>query len=699
MSSSSQSTTHGMQHWFEIYLLRDDLNKDAWQKIMVGISQYIGVLKSWKLVVSLENNTIRYYIGANKDVGTLSTNLDGVVLRPVDPTAVILPKTASSERFINYVIGGSFLDLREKYQVKRQKELEIVELTIRMLNPDKAHVVGRLFFKSASGFSVAKKALLNLPTALLSVDFANNARYMRRTTPKYLNIEKATHMLLTENSGALFEVDSFPYFSRNHYLNLTSYDFDKHSFIIGASGSGKSKLISLMVDRLSHTALSMNYRVIVIDPHASIARDFAHIPQSKVVKFGKNDSTDLFPGAGTDLTAATELTATLFKSLLEDQFNARLDRLLRFSLFVLMTAQTMSLENLKRFLTDVEYRNQILEHVQGFVPTNVSKFFGADFNEVRTQYHNQTILPLVSMVDEMQLQPSLVGESETSLAKTVEENFLTVFSLNKVSMGEKVVKTVAGLLIQQIFLLAQARAFSQKVILIIDEVSVVQNPALSQILAEARKFNLTVILTQQYFGQVEKDLRDAIFANVYNYYVFKVSEEDARALEGNLNMELPKEIADDEHSKGIKETDTKVKLLTELHPRECMIRVLSNGQMAPCIKARTVDAPQTDANTQPKTKELTPLLPQKFVEVEHGVRPQIKFSEELTQKKTHNADWSDPSPRHETTTSGLRNLLTRHSSSRIKLKKEDDQSWLMPKPKKCLIKLWVKSLVTKIRWA
>ena len=73
-------------------------------------------------------------------------------------------------------------------------------------------------------------------------------------------------------------------------------------------------------------------------------------------------------------------------------------------------------------------------------------------------------------------------------------------------MGEKVVKTVAGLLIQQIFLLAQANAFNQRVILIIDEVSVVQNPALASILSEARKYNLFVFLTQQYFGQIEEDL-------------------------------------------------------------------------------------------------------------------------------------------------------------------------------------------------
>jgi hypothetical protein len=74
------------------------------------------------------------------------------------------------------------------------------------------------------------------------------------------------------------------------------------------------------------------------------------------------------------------------------------------------------------------------------------------FNELKTQRYTDAILPLVSMVDEMQLQPTIASGSDLSLAQTIQNNFLTVFSLNKVSMGEKVVKTVAGLLIQQIFL-------------------------------------------------------------------------------------------------------------------------------------------------------------------------------------------------------------------------------------------------------
>jgi len=582
-----------MQYWYEMYLLKDQFDALAWKAILLGISQHIGFFKSWKLVQTIENSTVRFFVGVNKDVGMLSNNLEGVVLRPVAPELVKLPKQAGSERFVQFVSGGNLLGLKEKYQVKRAKTLEVVECTIRTVNVDKAHTSLRLFFKNSGGSHVvAKKTLLNLPSSLLKVDFLTNTKYLRKKLPKYLDIQKTMHIMQADNVNAVFEVDTFPYLPKNYYLPLQSYDFDKHSFIIGASGSGKSKLIELIIDRLVKSGVKNNYRVVVIDPHASLADNLGAVENSTVLDFkGSDEGAELFGGAGTDVSAATELTGTLFKSLLADQHNPKLERVLRMSLFVLMTAQAMSLDTLKRLLTDIEYRNQLLSHVQDYVPSNVISFFGSDFNELRNKSYTEAISPIVSLVDEMQMQPSLSenNENAASLSTLINNHFLTVFSLNKVSMGEKVVKTLAGLLIQQIFLLAQAKAFKEKVILIIDEVSVVQNPALASILAEARKYNLFVFLTQQYFGQIEKPIQDAIFTNVYNYYVFRVSEEDARALEGNLTIELPKEIVKSEHAKGISESEIRVKMLTALNSRECFLRLSDDGKILPCVKAKTLE--------------------------------------------------------------------------------------------------------------
>ncbi len=681
-----------MKYHFELYILTDQLSSEHWTKLYKSLVAYLGLTSKFVISFRCSDNVVRFFVSCDKDISSLSNNLEAILLRPVELKELKPPASAGNERGVQFVTGGNLLDLKEKYAVKKAKDLQFATFQVSPLGYKKALVRCNLYFKNSGGeWAKSSKLITFLPINQLSVDFATNTHYLKKTVPKYLNIEKSLHMMSSDNVGALFRVNTFPYFSHDYYLNLTSYEFDKHSFIIGASGSGKSKFISLFVDRLQATALKPNYRIVVIDPHASLAEDFINIPDTKIINFN-NESTELFSGSTADITAATELTTTLFKSLIDSPPSPKLDKVLRFSLFVLLTAQNMSLDMLKRFLTDIELRNQIVEHVSGFVPTNVAHFFGADFNEMRTKYHNEAISPIVSLIDEMQMQPLMVGEGELSLAKTIQENFLTVFSLNKVSMGEKVVKTVAGLLIQQIFLLAQARIFGQKVILIIDEVSVVQNPALASILAEARKFNLSVILTQQYFGQIEKDLRDAIFANVYNYYTFKVSEEDARALEGNMNIELPKEIVEAEHKKGLKEQDIRIKMMTELHPRECLVRVLANGQVVPAVKARTMDAPSAQAYTIINPSKLQPYkqqpvaLPAKFqegqAEVLHDMPAEQtallvqKSSEQGAKPKRMGAlalskfkDEEQPTP-VASAPFNLSELLAQQSSSRIAISKE-----------------------------
>lgn len=610
----------GYKFWFEAYLLHDNIDQATWKKILYSISQYIGFFRSWKILVNINSGTVRYFVGSNRDLAVLSNNVEGIILRPIDPMILTVPSHDRMEHLIQFVSGGNLLDLKEKYQIKRNKELTWASFTIRTVNLETSYCDVALSFKTVAGsHNVARKMLLTFPNHLLAVNFESNSKYVRKKKPTYLDIQKSIHIMRSEDTSAIFEVDTFPYMPENYYLPLASYDFDKHSFIIGATGSGKSKLISLFIDKLQASSnFRQNYRVVVIDPHASLEQDLGGIAGSTILNFkGHEDNAELFADAGADISAATELTGTLFKSLLADQHNSKLERVLRFSLYVLMTGQVMSLDNLKRLLTDLDYRTSLLNHVKSYVPANIYRFFSTDFNEIKTQNYNEAISPIVSLVDEMQLQPSIAEQDEnsSSIARLVSDNFLTVFSLNKISMGEKVVRTVAGLLIQQIFLLAQARVFNQKVILIIDEVSIVQNPALAQILAEARKYNLSVFLTQQYFGQIEKDIRDAIFANVANYYVFKVSEEDARSLEGNLTIDLPKETLLEGKEVGSDETEIRVRILTSLNTRECVLRLSSEGNILPAVKARTMDFTPAPQMSKVKLKVYDkPKVPTRFHE-------------------------------------------------------------------------------------
>lgn len=573
----------------ELILTEDVCSTEEWNAIALAIARIVKGLKPFSLIIAFEKNVIRYYVESSKDIGSLSNALPGIVIKQCKelPEVAVVPEVAEKIRFIRWQNGGNLLDLREKYQVQENKKLDCARIEVQKIGNK---LLSKLILSFSTGgmHFISKQQLALFPGHLLEIDFNSNTSYTRTSSPTYVNLEKSVHIMQNFEENAVLEIDGFPYTTEPYFLHLGSYEFDKHSFIVGASGSGKSKFIELFIRRLeANKLLKPNYRVIVIDPHDSLRTDLETVSDSHIVNFN-SDTAQLFPDANSDIQAATELTTTLFKSLLKDQFNPQLERVMRFTIYVLLTSQNMSLQFMKQFLTDTDLRNKVLAHVDGYVPQNILQFFNTDFNEIRTQYYVQGIQPIVALVDEMQMTPSMVGESEKSLAQTISNNFLTVFSLNKVSMGEKVVKTVAGLLIQQIFLLAQARIFNEKILLFIDEVSVVQNPALAQILSEARKYGLFVFLTQQYFGQVEEDLRNSIVSNVANYYVFRVSEEDAKALEGNIRIELPSDVLERAKAKGIKEENLRIKLMTEMSPRECLVRISASGQMLPAFKAKTV---------------------------------------------------------------------------------------------------------------
>ena len=98
-------------------------------------------------------------------------------------------------------------------------------------------------------------------------------------------------------------------------------------------------------------------------------------------------------------------------------------------------------------------------------------------------------------------------------------------------------------------------------------------------MAESRKYNLSLILAQQYFNQISEPLQKAIFSNMINYYIFRVSREDARILDGNVRMDV-----------AVKNSFiTRMKILTELRNRECIVRIGSQGKVYPAFQARTLD--------------------------------------------------------------------------------------------------------------
>ena len=258
---------------------------------------------------------------------------------------------------------------------------------------------------------------------------------------------------------------------------------------------------------------------------------------------------------------------TLFKSLIADLYNSKLERVLRHSIHTLLVKKELSFSNLRKFILEIEYRTEIINELEAELPESTVDFFLSDFNELKNQSYQEAIAPIISFIDEMQILPVFNNDEVKikSIQEVIQNNFLTIFSLDQVTLGENVTKTIAGFIMQQLLQLVQANSFNEHIIFIIDEVAVVENPILRRFLSEARKYNLSLILAQQYFNQISEDLQKAIFANVLNYYIFRVSRVDAQMLESNIQMEVAV------HNSFM----VRMKILTELANRECILRVSS----------------------------------------------------------------------------------------------------------------------------
>lgn len=559
----------------EIYLTKNYVSKKEWEDLINVISNYNGLLKNWKIIIENNSNQLRYFIKSDCSLPATINGLNAFLMKNIENNKLhysylSLPFFTNTE--------NNIIDIINYLEIKNKGTLNFIEITFKKLSKNniKKKIV---IYLTKNGNTKKYRLLLSNPTNILSVDFDNNKRYFFKSAPKYLEINKILHLLSTDINSSIFKIDTFPYLQGDFYLNQNNFSFDKHSVVLGASGTGKSKFLSLLINNIyKNSDLKQRYKIVIIDPHAALEDDIGGI--SRVIDFKTTlDSIDLFINNPDDVISSTELLLELFKSLIADQYNSKLERVLRHSIYVLLLDNSFNFSNLRKILLELEYRNFLIKKLKNKLPISVIEFFLTDFNDLKTKAYGEAVSPIIAFIDEMEMIPVFNNQTnEDNLGKTIYDNFLTLFSLDRTKLGDKVTKTISGLVMQQLLSLIQNHSFNEHIIFIVDEVAVIENPILCRFLAEARKYNLSLILAGQYFSQITDKLKNAIFANVINYYIFRVSKMDANILVDNFNMKIP---LDDTR-------DKKIKMLTELNNRECILRIDSNDKLLPAFKASTI---------------------------------------------------------------------------------------------------------------
>jgi hypothetical protein len=116
---------------------------------------------------------------------------------------------------------------------------------------------------------------------------------------------------------------------------------------------------------------------------------------------------------------------------------------------------------------------------------------------------------------------------------------ILIVNLSKGLVGDTNMKLLGSMITTRIFLGAMSRADldpqtlkkSPNFYFYVDEFQNFANETFAEILSEARKYNLNLIIAHQYVEQMEEEVRSAVFGNVGTTVSFRVGPFDAETLE------------------------------------------------------------------------------------------------------------------------------------------------------------------------
>lgn len=316
-----------------------------------------------------------------------------------------------------------------------------------------------------------------------------------------------------------------------------------HMYIVGKTGTGKSTLILNMVV----ADLRAGEGLALIDPHGDLAEAVLdHVPERRVddvIYFNPGDLD--YPIAFNPLAqvepdrrhlAVSGLISALKKAW-PDFWGPRLEHILRHAVLTLLEIPGSTLLDLPRLLTDQAFREQVLLRVRH---PQVRAFWLFEFAKYSAWMRSEATSPILNKVGQFLVTTPLrniVGQRENTfqLRQVMDEGRILIVNLAKGRIGEDNCAMLGTMLVTSLQLAALSRADAPEAkrrpfYLYVDEMHNFVTLSFADVLSEARKYGLRLILSHQHIEQLDEKVRAAVFGNVGTVITFRVGAEDARWL-------------------------------------------------------------------------------------------------------------------------------------------------------------------------
>ena len=345
------------------------------------------------------------------------------------------------------------------------------------------------------------------------------------------------------------EKDEIVIFGETNYRNIRKKfgiktdDRRRHFYLIGKTGTGKSTTLENMI----YQDIKYGRGVGVVDPHGDLAEKVINfIPSRRINETIYFNPADIDYPIAFNILEKVEPTYRhlvasgligIYKKIWADSWGPRLEYVLRNAILALLEYPGSTLLGIMRILVDKEYREKVISKITDPV---VKSFWIDEYPRYPDTFKSEAIAPIQNKVGQFlstALIRNIVGQVRSSfnLRKVIDKGMILILNLSKGKIGEDASALLGAMMITKIQLAAMSRIDipekeRRDFYLYVDEFQNFATESFINILSEARKYRLSLILAHQYIAQLEEKVKSAVFGNVGTIVCFRAGGEDAEIL-------------------------------------------------------------------------------------------------------------------------------------------------------------------------
>ena len=322
-------------------------------------------------------------------------------------------------------------------------------------------------------------------------------------------------------------------------------DRRRHMYVVGSTGMGKSEFLKNMAIQ----DIEAGRGVCFIDPHGDSANDLLDfIPEERIKDVNYFDLDDLeYPiafnvmeGIGFDYRhlVASGLVGVFKKIWGEEAWSGRMEYILNNTILALLEYPDSTLLGINRLMSSKEYRKKVVANVTDPI---VKSFWTDEFAKYADKFATEATAAIQNKVGQFSsnnLIRNILGQpkSKIDIRKIMDEGKILIVNVSRGKIGEDASRLLGAFLVTKIQLAAMSRVDipekdRKDFYLYVDEFQHFATESFANILSEARKYHLSLVMAHQYIKQMEEPVMDAVFGNVGTIVSFRVGAEDAEFLE------------------------------------------------------------------------------------------------------------------------------------------------------------------------